>query len=87
MKLSFHNAESIFKNRKIKCVKYNYSIDGSILNYDALLKLSDNENHLHILKRNILEKKEYVLEADPSVVQKIRSTMAKSPLDMKYKVQ
>ena len=84
MKLQFHSAERSFKERKILCMKYNYSIDGDILNYHALLKLSDDSSHLHILKKNITEEKKYQLEADPLVIDQIRSKLAKSTLDMGY---
>ena len=77
IKLKFHNAERLFKERKINCIKYNYSLDGKILNYDALLRLSDNKDLLHILRKDITEKKEFILEADPMILEQVRSKSAK----------
>ena len=68
----------------MKCIKYNYSIDGDILNYDALLKLSDDKTEITILRKESAEEKKFVLEADASVVNELRSKLAKSKQDIKY---
>ena len=61
----------------MKCIKYNYSIDGDILNYEALLRLSDDKTEITILRKESAEEKKFVLEADASVVNELRSKLAK----------
>ena len=60
------------KKDKIKCIKYNYALEGSVQNYfnfDATIGLSKDENRLII--NNIKPGRvKYILESDPLEIKK-----------------
>ena len=60
------------KKNKIKCIKYNYALEGSVQNYfnfEATISLSNNEEALII--NNIKPfKAKYILESDPREIKR-----------------
>ena len=65
------------KATKIKCVKYNYSLDAGVQNFlqfDGLLHLSEDGKKLIITLKKYSETPIHVLEPDPHTVKKMRTT-------------
>ena len=63
----------VFKERKVKLVKYNYSLDKETqykLCYDSYMQVSQDEKRLIITVKKPV-KDEYVLQADPGLNQQI----------------
>ena len=58
---------------KVKVIKYNYSLDEEVQNYnyyEAFVQLSMDEQHLIITNKVKCVKDEYVLENDPEEIKK-----------------
>ena len=67
--------EEKFKTKRIKCYKYNYNIDEKVQNFrqfEAYLSLSKDGTQLIITNMKPISNPEYVLEADPNVVERLR---------------
>ena len=60
--------------KPINCIKYNYSLDRNVQDFDsqeALIKISMDGEELEIHNMKIQENLEYVLEADPTQVERL----------------
>lgn len=65
------------KATKIKCVKYNYSLDAGVQNFlqfDGLLHLSEDGKKLVLTLKKYSETPIHVLQPDPHTVKKMRTT-------------
>ena len=63
------------KATKIKCVKYNYSLEKDVqefFQFDGLISLSDDDKRLILTLKKYSEKPIHVLEPDPHTVKKKR---------------
>lgn len=66
---------SYLSKNKIRCFKYNYSLDKQVQNfecYNAFIILSSDYQHLTFINRKPNEKTKYILEGDPELVQQER---------------
>lgn len=75
------------KKNKIKCIKYNYALEGSVQNYfnfEATIGLSNDESSL-IINNIKPSKNQYILESDPHEVKKKQQEYNKKKQNMKLK--
>ena len=64
-----------FSKNKIKCFKYNYNIDANVQNwrqFESYMQLSKDGTEINIVNLKPIIKEEYVLEADPNEVERLR---------------
>ena len=64
--------ETLFQENKVKCIKFNYSLDEVVQKhvcFDAFIKLSQDKKQLIIANKKPVED-DYILEADPNEVRR-----------------
>ena len=73
-------------NQKFHCRKYNYNMDQKVQNFEhqqAFVKIEKNGKYLGLYNTKISEKTNYILEADPAVIEEKKDEL-KSMKKMKF---
>jgi hypothetical protein len=74
-------------NNPINCIKYNYCIEQSLSDFSccqAQIQLSENCKYLQIIIKKPKNNNEFILEADPKLVDKAREEKSKAKDDPKF---